>query len=111
MGHFQPDLIADDKTDEPFAHFAGDVSEHFVTVTELYAEHGSGEHGTDETIKFNGFILVVRAFFAGADLWRGSTAETAATRAATTTSAATAAARTTATTSRSGTVMPATTLW
>lgn len=111
MGHFQPDLIANDETDEPFAHFAGDMSEHFVTVAQFYTEHRSSEHGTDDTIKFNGLILVVRAFFAGANLRRGSAAETTATGAATATSRTTATARTTATTSRSGTVMPATTLW
>lgn len=108
MGHFQPDLIANDETDEPFAHFAGDMSENFVTVAQFHPEHGSGEHGADNTIKLDGLILVVRTFFAGADLRRGSATETAATGAATATSATT---RTTATTSRSGTVMPATTLW
>lgn len=111
MGHFQPDLIANDETDEPFAHFTGDMSEHFVTVAQFHTEHRSSEHGTDDTIKLDGLILVVRAFFAGADLRRGSTTETTATGTATATPGTAATARTTATTPRSGTVMPATTLW
>lgn len=110
MGHFQPDLIADDETDEPFAHFSGDMSQHFVTVAQFHAKHGAREYGADDTVKFDGFILVVGAFFTRADLGRGGTAKAAATGTAATATTTTTATRTTTTATRSGTVMPATTL-
>lgn len=110
MGHFQSDLIANDETDEAFAHFAGDMSEHFVAVAQFHAKHRSREHSTDDTVKLNGLVLVVRAFFAGADLRRMGSAKTTTTGTSTATSGAAATTRTTPTTSGSGTVMSATTL-
>ena len=43
-GHFDLDFIADADANEIFAHFAGDMSEDFVTVGQCHAEHGAGQH-------------------------------------------------------------------
>lgn len=87
------------------------MSEYFMAVAQLHTEHGACQYCTDNTVKLNGLILVVGAFFARADTRRWSTAKTSTTR-TTTTATIPATTRTTATaTTRSGTMMSATTLW
>lgn len=56
-GHFDLNLVADGDADEMFAHLAGDVREHFVTVGEGDAEHGSREHLGDRSSDFDVFFF------------------------------------------------------
>ena len=51
--HLDVDLVADADADEIFAHFAGDVSEHFMAVGQSHAEHRAGQHLRDVSHQFN----------------------------------------------------------
>jgi hypothetical protein len=44
---FHIDLVADADADEMFAHFAGDVGEHFMAVGQSHPEHRAGQHLRD----------------------------------------------------------------
>ena len=55
--HLHLNLVADTDADEVFAHLAGDVSQHFVSVRERHAEHGPREHLCDRASQFNGFFF------------------------------------------------------
>ena len=43
-GHFDFDAVSDGQTDETFSHFAGNVSEHDMTVLEFDAKHRPGQN-------------------------------------------------------------------
>ena len=49
---FNHDAISGQNTNVVFAHFAGNVSGHDVSVFELYPEHGVGQGLNDPTLHF-----------------------------------------------------------
>lgn len=54
--HLQLYAVAIGETDEAFPHLARDVGEDEVLIAELYAEHGSCEHGGDSAFSFDNFF-------------------------------------------------------
>ena len=88
--HFHFHAVADDEANEAFAHFAGDVSEHFVFGTlEFDAEHGASQYLSNGAFQLNRLFfcfLFLYLFWAWAEsLWTTRTATTgkSATTAAT----------------------------
>jgi hypothetical protein len=56
-GHFHANNIADDEADEALAHFAGDVSKHFMTVAHFYFEHRACKHSRHSAFDFYSFFF------------------------------------------------------
>lgn len=52
-GHFHAHLVTHHDFDEPFAHLAGNMGEHFVSVGQAHLEHGACQHGADGAFHFN----------------------------------------------------------
>ena len=50
-GHFDFHPIPNHQANEAFTHFAGDVSQYFVSVLEFHTEHGASQHGGDGAFK------------------------------------------------------------
>jgi hypothetical protein len=57
--HLDLNAITDDETDEFLAHLTGDVSQHFVAVFQLHAEHGSCKNGGNGAFQLDGFFLLL----------------------------------------------------
>ena len=53
LRHLDVDLIAHGDANEVFAHFAGDVREHFVAVRQFDPEHGARQHLRNGPRQFN----------------------------------------------------------
>lgn len=66
-GHLDFDAVTDDEADEAFAHFAGNMGEHFVGVREFYPEHGASQNGGDGAFEFDGGFLVFDFILAAPD--------------------------------------------
>jgi hypothetical protein len=51
--HLHADAVPERKSDEALPHFAGNVGEHAMFVSELDPEHGSGEDGDNRAFGFD----------------------------------------------------------
>ena len=77
-GHFHFHSISNYQSDESFAHFARNMSEHFVSARKGYLEHGASKYRGDGTLDFDDFVFTVVVFLvAEAILMAISTASTA----------------------------------
>ena len=77
-GHLHFDAVANDESNEAFAHFTGDVSEDFVPVLELDFEHGAGKNVGDRAFHFD-FLLAFRTrLFSGSRALEATTTAAAA---------------------------------
>src|SRR5436190_5531808 len=56
-GHLNVHFVSDTNADKVFAHFAGDMGEHFVTVRQSHPKHSTGQNLCHCPRQFNWFFL------------------------------------------------------
>jgi hypothetical protein len=55
-GHFHFNPIANGKANKAFAHFARDMGQDLMLVSQRHTEHGPGQNCQDRSFHFNGFF-------------------------------------------------------
>ncbi len=58
--HLQPHTITHRQADEVLAHFTGEVSQDFVLVIQLYAEHGARQNRRNGSFQFDRLLAAHR---------------------------------------------------